>query len=92
MQGCGVSTPSAAEVAAATCGLVGVVHMPKGMTFVKGALSMIVAAARLPAATPFAGNTFSVEGATPNVQVQVAPLTTSGGICFSLDRGEVRGS
>lgn len=37
MQGWGVSTPEAAAVAAATCGFVGVVHMPKGGTFAMGA-------------------------------------------------------
>ncbi len=36
MQGTGVKTPIAAEVAAATAGLLGVVHMPKGMMLVIG--------------------------------------------------------
>jgi hypothetical protein len=37
MQGWGVRTPDAAAVAAATCGLLGVVHMPKGAMFAIGA-------------------------------------------------------
>src|SRR5258706_11789794 len=37
MQGCGVSTPSAAEVAAATCGFDNVMHIPKGMMLTFGA-------------------------------------------------------
>ena len=36
MQGTGVRTPIAADVAAATCGFDGVVHIPKGMMFTIG--------------------------------------------------------
>ncbi len=36
MQGIGVGTPSAAAVAEATSGFVGVIHMPKGMMFSMG--------------------------------------------------------
>ena len=36
MQGCGVSTPIAAAVAAATCGLACVWHIPKGAMFTIG--------------------------------------------------------
>ena len=36
MQGIGVSTPSAAAVAAATCGFAMEVHMPKGIMFTIG--------------------------------------------------------
>ena len=43
MQGWGVRTPRAADVAAATCGLDGVMHMRKGMMFVMGAMSAIFA-------------------------------------------------
>src|SRR5690349_7684181 len=48
MQGIGVSTPSAAEVAAATCGLARLMHIPNGGMFTIGALSMIVAAGLFP--------------------------------------------
>lgn len=43
MHGCGVSTPSAALVAAATWGFEGVVHMPKVGMFAIGFMSWIVA-------------------------------------------------
>jgi hypothetical protein len=39
MHGCGVSTPNAADVAAATCGFDGVVHIPNGMMLTIGAKS-----------------------------------------------------
>jgi hypothetical protein len=59
IHGTGVSTPPAADVAAATCGLLGVVHIPNGITFVIGTLSMIVPAGILPVATRLFGNTVS---------------------------------
>ena len=49
MHGWGVKVPMAAAVAAATAGLVGVVHMPKGRMDAIGLLSWIVAAGALPA-------------------------------------------
>lgn len=49
MHGCGVSTPSAADVAAATCGFDSVVHIPKGMMLTFGAKSWMVAAIWPPA-------------------------------------------
>ncbi len=39
MHGCGVRTPNAADVAAATCGFDGVVHIPNGMMLTLGAKS-----------------------------------------------------
>ena len=44
MHGCGVRTPIAAAVAAATCGFDGLLHIPNGMMLVMGTKSMIVAA------------------------------------------------
>ena len=44
IQGCGVSTPNAAAVAAATIGLAGLMHMPKEPMLTIGWWSMIVAA------------------------------------------------
>src|SRR5579883_3668910 len=44
MQGCGVSTPSAAAVAAATCGFDGLMHMPKPEILAIGMLALMVAA------------------------------------------------
>ena len=75
MHGWGVSTPMAAEVAAATCGLVIVVHIPKGIILTIGALSMVVAAGRLLALTRLAGKIVNELGATPNEQVSMAPFT-----------------
>jgi hypothetical protein len=49
MHGCGVSTPNAADVAAATWGLDNVMHIPNGMMLTIGAKSWIVAAIMPPA-------------------------------------------
>ncbi len=65
MQGWGVKTPLAAVVAAATWGLANELHMPKGMIFFIGMLSMIVAAGILVALTRFSGVTIKALGATP---------------------------
>src|SRR3954464_10031378 len=65
MHGIGVSTPSAAAVAAATMGFAGLEHMPNGITFKNGLLSMMLAIGVL-ASTRFTGSTLSTEGATPN--------------------------
>ena len=43
MHGIGVSTPMAAAVAAATIGLAGDIHIPNGMIFTMGMLSMMLA-------------------------------------------------
>jgi hypothetical protein len=74
--GIGVSTPSAAEVADATTGLLTVVHMPKVGMFVSGTMSMMVAAGRLLAVTPI-GVALKGAGLTPKEQVIIAPVTTS---------------
>jgi hypothetical protein len=42
-QAAGVKTPNFAAVAAATAGLLGVLHIPKGGIFTTGLLSMMVA-------------------------------------------------
>jgi len=76
MHGMGVSTPSAAAVAAATVGLAMDMHIPNGGIFTMGAQSMIVAAGA-PAIVLFIGSTFSVEGAMPNVHIIMAPVVTS---------------
>ena len=43
IQGIGVKTPKAAAVADATVGFAGEVHIPKGLIFVMGMVSMILA-------------------------------------------------
>lgn len=77
MQGCGVNTPIAAEVAEATCGLDNVVHMPNGMMLTLGAKSWMVAAICPPACTgmPF-GTTINDDGATPKLHISCALATT----------------
>ena len=75
-QGIGVSTPRAAAVAAATAGLAGDVHMPKGAILATGLLSMIVAAG-VPHSVLFVGKTLRLLGARPNGHISIAPDTTS---------------
>lgn len=67
MQGWGVRTPCAAAVAAATCGLEGVVHIPNGITFVMGILSMMVAAGLLTVFTILVGITINEDGVVPKL-------------------------
>jgi hypothetical protein len=76
MQGCGVSTPKAADVAAATAGLARLVHAPKGRIFTMGMWSMMVAAGWLLVIVLFTGNTASWLGARPKLHVSVAQLQT----------------
>jgi hypothetical protein len=76
-QGIGVRTPRAAAVAAATAGLLGVMHMPKGGMLTIGRWSLMLAASGPPAFTgrPF-GTTARVLGAIPKLHIIVAPMTT----------------
>jgi hypothetical protein len=79
MHGIGVRIPSAAAVAAATVGLLKVVHMPNGMMFTIGLLSMIVATGISVDITRFSGNTMYDAGATPKLHWHIAPGTTTFG-------------
>jgi hypothetical protein len=65
-QGIGVNTPNAAAVAAATVGFDGDVHMPNGMMFTNGLLSMMFASGG-PVIVRFCGNTINVLGARPKL-------------------------
>jgi hypothetical protein len=76
-QGTGVRTPMAAEVAAATAGFVGVVHIPNGITLTIGAFARMFAAGILLVFTRVTGKTVRLLGATPNVHIIIAPLQTS---------------
>src|ERR671919_778450 len=78
-QGIGVNTPSAAAVAAITAGFDGDEHMPKGMMFTSGLLSMMFASG-VCVSTRFAGNTTSVLGAAPKLHCNVAPMHTCCGM------------
>jgi hypothetical protein len=82
MHGCGVNTPIAALVAAATCGLLNVVHIPNGAILTIGLLSISVATGWLLLITRLVGNTVNVAGATPNEQVSMAPFVTVCGIAL----------
>jgi hypothetical protein len=72
----GVSTPKAAAVAAATCGFAMEVHIPKGMMFVIGTLSIIQAGGILLHMTLLAGSTFRTDGAIPKLHMSCAPDVT----------------
>jgi hypothetical protein len=75
MHGAGVGTPRAAAVSAITCGFIGDVHIPNGITFIMGLLSMMFAAGVV-VRTLFAGKTTSELGATPKLHAHIAPMHT----------------
>jgi hypothetical protein len=76
MQGIGVNTPSAAAVAAATVGFEGEVHMAKGMIFMNGLLSMILAIG-IAVLTLLIGRTIKEPGAIPKLHFNIAPPHTA---------------
>jgi hypothetical protein len=78
--GCGVGTPFAAAVAAATWGLAWVRHIPKGGMFTCGWKSFTVASACSSAEAFARGGTTREAGAAPWSQVVIAPWTTSFGM------------
>lgn len=75
VQGIGVSTPRAAEVAAATVGFASEVHMPKGRMLTNGLVSMMFATGNDELSTRLMGKTFSTEGATPKLHLSMLPVT-----------------
>jgi hypothetical protein len=83
MQGWGVKTPSAAAVAAATCGLAKDVHIPNVGMLLIGAKSMIVAAGVVHVVVG-AEVAMSEAGAAPKVHCIIAPVTTSCAITMTL--------
>src|SRR3981189_2989955 len=83
IQGCGVNTPSAADVAAATCGLARLMHMPNGMMLTIEMWSMMLAAYWLPPITRLVGKTTRLDGVVPNEHISVALLTTCIGMAVS---------
>jgi hypothetical protein len=74
-QGMGVNTPIAAVVADATVGFAIELHMPNGMMFTVGLLSIILAMG-MAVLTLFTGRTFNVPGANPKLHLSVAPPHT----------------
>ena len=86
MHGCGVKTPKAAVVAAATCGLARLLHMPNDIMFAMGIWSMIFAAGTDSPLTRLTGVTIKLLGATPMLHVSIAPMTTCCGIVQEMCR------
>jgi hypothetical protein len=74
--GMGVSTPSAAAVAAATVGLAGERHMPSVGMFTMGAQSMMLAPGGVAAVT-VGTTTMRLAGATPIEHCIIDPMLTS---------------
>ena len=92
-QGIGVNAPSAAAVAAATVGFAIDEHMPNGMMFTNGLLSMIFADG-VPVSVLFAGRTTSELGAAPKLHCNIAPIQTCIAISVYLttdNTDEIRG-
>lgn len=75
IQDCGVKTPIAAAVAAATAGFAIDVHMANGMMLTLGLLSIILAAGVV-AMTLLVGIIIRDDGAVPNEHIKVQPLVT----------------
>ncbi len=73
-QGCGVSTPSAAAVAAATCGFARDVHIPKDGMFTPPAASIMVAIVFPSHICVGALVAVNWHGAVPKVHISVAPV------------------
>jgi hypothetical protein len=75
MQGIGVNTPRAADVAAATVGFASEEHIPKGIMFVNGMWSMILAMGMV-VLIRYMGRTEKEQGAIPKLHLSVAPPHT----------------
>ena len=71
VQGAGVGTPNAAAVAAATAGLLCVVHMPKGGMFIKGTISFILPPGVVDKTVLI---TFKTEGAAPKLHIHITAV------------------
>jgi len=80
--------PKAAEVAAATCGLARLLHIPNGAMLTMGWLSMMLATGWSALVTRFTGRTVNVDGASPKVHISPAELVTTWPM--SLGRGSGR--
>ena len=86
MQGIGVSTPIAADVAAETCGFDIDVHIAKGMMLVIGTIMFVVRTGMFIELAWFIGTTDTGDGAVPNEHWQVVPCVTSIGMAVHLSR------
>ena len=79
--GCGVSTPCAAAVAAATCGFTCVLHIPNGAMFTMGMKSITVAIGAVPLLVWLVGSTVSELGDSPSLHWRFAPFATTFDMC-----------
>ena len=71
IHGAGVGTPRAAAVAAATAGLLCVIHTPKGGIFINGAISIILPAGVVDITVLI---TLSTDGAAPKEHIHITPV------------------
>ncbi|MEG2666915.1 MAG: hypothetical protein RSA02_07925 [Bacteroidales bacterium] len=76
IQGIGVNTPKAAAVDAATVGFAKELHIPNGIIFTRGILSIMLAMGIFDTTRAW-GSTFKTDGATPKEQLHKAPPQTT---------------
>lgn len=84
IQGIGVKTPAAAAVAEATVGLAMLWHMPNGMIFAIGLLSIMLPAGLFCTFGRIGSITIKLEGAIPKEHWSKAPAVTNFAIRFAL--------
>ena len=84
IQGIGVKTTAAAAVAEATVGLAMLWHMPKGMIFAIGLLSIMLPAGLFCTFGRIGSTTIKLEGAIPKEHWSKAPAVTNFAIRFAL--------
>jgi hypothetical protein len=77
VQACGVSTPSAAAVAAATAGFESVLHIPKGGMFTVAAPSSMVPTGLPSAMTIVLLVAMKPTGVLPNAHLIVVPVVSN---------------
>lgn len=82
MQGMGVNTPNAADVAVATDGFASDLHIPNDIIFAIGILSMMLAIG-VEVFTMFLGRTVRELGVVPKLHFSIALLHTIDPICYT---------
>jgi hypothetical protein len=83
MQGIGVKTPIAADVAEATVGFANDVHIPKGKILIIGLKSVMVPMGLFANITRLSGRTTNLDGAIPKEHCKVAVEVTYEGIAIN---------
>ena len=84
MQGCGVRTPNAAAVAAATCGLARLLHIPHDEILTMGAASVMTSMGLPSAKTVILFVDVRFPGVVPKLHMHIAPVVTTSDIAFSF--------